>query len=84
MADKDNNQKPITSLIDEEESMNFYLAQALKEEIQQAREKQESRNLPNSRSEGSLNLNYLNQLPAYLTDFKIPQIAVEGNNSNPV
>ena len=84
MADKhpapnDKNTVPNDSCNNEEETLNFYLAAALKEEIAQRRNER-TMALPNSRSDSSLNIGSL--IPAYLNGFKIPRLAGNGSTAS--
>lgn len=78
MADK----VPKDSISNEEDILNRYLADALKEEIANLRARLEARGLPNSRSESSLNTSAGSVLPDYLTGFRIPMVSTSGSSSS--
>ena len=77
---ENNSDKPVdTSYSDEEESVNQFLAAALREEIARRRASATARGLPNSRSDSSL---LDTRIPEYLTGFRIPQLGSTTSQSS--
>ena len=67
----------------EEDMVNRYLAEALREEIAKLRERSEARGLPNSQSDSALaSPRTVSFLPDYLTGFRIPTLGSSSTTSS--